>query len=193
MYVPLLPLSPKRNHVNDRQWLLNMRPFAYIASLAAKALTIFIPTSFLASLIRSLLSFPHSAANVTSAFIKSPHGVLQALHMARDEVLQITSDTWTDDIWGAAHSTSHAHPRPFLYFLFAKEDHWVANETRDELIKARGRGTSDESDEVEWKPCMEIDEEEGWPHGFCIKHSVPVAGRVFGYVSDIIEKDEGRG
>lgn len=117
--------------------------------------------------------------------------------MARDEMAQITSDAWDAEIWGAAHPSPHPHPRPTLRFLFAKEDHWVADETRDDLIRARGSHANsaydgDEGDEEEWKPVMEIDEEEGWPHGFCIKHSVPVAERVHRYVLDIVAKDNGR-
>jgi hypothetical protein len=39
-----------------------------------------------------------------------------------------------------------------------------------------------------WKPKMEVDEQ-GWPHAFCIKHSIPVAERVTGYIEDIVEQD----
>lgn len=111
--------------------------------------------------------------------------------MAGDEMRQITTDTWDAEIWGATHPSSHQHPRPILRFLFAKEDHWVANETRDELIKARGRngGRGEEDGAEEWKPVMDVDEKEGWPHGFCIRHSVPVAERVYGYIRDIVERD----
>lgn len=96
-----------------------------------------------------------------------------------------------------------------MRFLYAKEDHWIADESRDDVIRVRGvrvdkagkrvSGGDGEADELlgrereeEWKPRMEIDEVEGWPHGFCIRHSVPVAERVVGYVRDILEKDEGR-
>jgi hypothetical protein len=52
-------------------------------------------------------------------------------------------------------------------------------------------------DEVEgqgenWKPIMEIDERESWPHGFCIRHGVPVAERVAGYVRAIVAQDMAR-
>jgi len=107
--------------------------------------------------------------------------------MAGDELEQITSDSWDKEIWGAAHGSSHPHPRPILRFLFAKKDHWVADHTRDDLIKARG--SMAENDVEEWKPKMEVDEEQGWPHSFCIKHSIPVAERVLTYLQDIIAKD----
>lgn len=131
------------------------------------------------------MAFPPDAAHVTASFVKSPHGVRQALHMARDEMREITIDTWDDEIWGLTTSTAHPQPPPTLRFLFAKKDHWVADETRDDLIQARG---SQEGDEA-WKPIMEVDEEEGWVHGFCIRQSVPVAKRVFGYVQDIVQRD----
>lgn len=148
------------------------------------------------------MGFPSDAAHVTASFIKSANGVQQALHMARDEMLQITTDNWGAEIWGAAaHEPTNSQPGPILRFLFAQSDHWVANETRDELIKARGtlldRGKSfhDVEDEYaveEWKPVMEIDEKEGWPHAFCIKHSIPVAERVAEYVRGIVKVDSER-
>jgi hypothetical protein len=120
--------------------------------------------------------------------------------MARDEMFQIDTDIWDEDVWGAAAgapASQHPHPRPIMRFLFAKKDHWVADETRDALIKARGRVRNGEVEEVEglgenWKPVMEVDEREGWPHGFCIRHGVPVAERVAGYVREIVRQDVGR-
>jgi hypothetical protein len=63
----------------------------------------------------------------------------------------------------------------------------VANETRDELMKLRGRmeGTEEEA----WKPQMEVDTDYGWPHGFCIRHSGQVASKVAEYVTDITRGD----
>ncbi|KAF2680598.1 hypothetical protein K458DRAFT_311304 [Lentithecium fluviatile CBS 122367] len=180
-------------------WLLNLHPFARTAAIAARILTYPLPLPLLTPFLTKLLSFPRPAARITAAFIKSPHGVHQALHMARDEMLQITEDAWSDEVWGAAHPSGHEHARPVLRFLFAERDHWVADETRDELVRGRGRvvdglldGREEEGEVEEWKPLMEIDEDEGWPHGFCIRHSVPVAERVFGYVQHIIEIDSAR-
>lgn len=119
--------------------------------------------------------------------------------MARDEMFQIDTDIWDEEIWGAAASepaTTHPHPRPILRFLFGKQDHWVADATRDALINGRGRynyGDVEDAGGVDsWKPIMEIDEREGWPHGFCIRHGVPVAEKVAGYVADIVARDGGR-
>ena len=55
-------------------------------------------------------------------------------------------------------------------------------------MKMRGRLEDDSGDEM-WKPKMEVDVEEGWVHGFCIKQSIPVAERVSEWVGDIVRKD----
>ena len=93
--------------------------------------------------------------------------------MARDEMVTIRSDVWDTEIWGAAHQSPSPHPRPKLRFLFGQNDHWVADETRDDLIRARafgedhdGSGGNGIKKTEHWKPRMEVDE--GWPHGFCI-------------------------
>jgi hypothetical protein len=66
----------------------------------------------------------------------------------------ITADAWDDELWGLSK----------LYFYFGTDDHWVANETRDELIAARAATGQPGDDD---KPTMEIDTH-GTPHGFCI-------------------------
>ena len=91
--------------------------------------------------------------------------------MARDEMVTIRSDVWDTEVWGAAHQSPSPHPRPKLRFLFGQNDHWVADETRDDLIRARAFGEDYDGSGIKkiehWKPRMEVDEE-GWPHGFCI-------------------------
>jgi hypothetical protein len=158
------------------------------------------PLALLSKLVAAIMGFPEDAAHTTASFVKSPHGVQQALHMARDEMFQIDTDIWDEDVWGAAADapqSQHPHPRPIMRFLFAKKDHWIADETRDALIRTRGRFSREDLEEVEglgdnWKPAMEIDDREDWPHGFCIKHGVPVAERVAGYVKGIVAQDAQR-
>lgn len=189
-------------YTNDfTQPFLKNSNFATFAALFVNFLTFLLPISLIANLIAKFMDFPSDAAQTTAAFVKSPHGIHQALHMARDEMFQIDTDIWDEEIWGAAASepaTKHPHPRPILRFLFAREDHWVADATRDALIHSRGRfSRGDGVDEIEgqgenWKPIMEIDEREGWPHGFCIRHGVPVAERVAGYVRTIVAQDMAR-
>lgn len=160
----------------------------------------FLPISFLAKLVTMVMGFPEEASTITASFIKSPYGVQQACHMARDEMFQIDTDIWDEEVWGAASTakkSKHPHPRPILRFLFARQDHWVADNTRDQLIASRGRLVYDGVEEAEavgdeyegWKPAMEIADREGWAHGFCIKDGVPVAERVAGYVRGMVARD----
>lgn len=83
--------------------------------------------------------------------------------MVRDEIREITDDEWDEEIWGASVQAALSR-RAKLIFYFGKNDHWVAERTRDDLIRTRAF-RPDESNE--WKPRMIIDED-GIPHGFCI-------------------------
>ncbi|KAJ9642941.1 hypothetical protein H2199_004463 [Coniosporium tulheliwenetii] len=146
--------------------LLPIPGYVLIASLVVRFLTFWIPLRIFEALVHVVTGFPADAAAVTAAFIKSRWGVKQALHMAREEMQVITADTWDDEIWGAAALSPSGLPRSKLFFLFAKQDHWVADETRDDLIRLRARrGTGKK------------------------RHSVPVAEKVKGYIDEIVEAD----
>lgn len=89
--------------------------------------------------------------------------------MAADEMRSITQDRWDERVWGASNSCSSAasgSASPKLFFLFGRNDHWVADSTRDDLIAARAYREGEE--DGRWKPKMEVDET-GLPHGFCIR------------------------
>jgi hypothetical protein len=85
------------------------------------------PVSILALLIRTFMKFPSDAAQVTASFVKSRHGIHQALHMAHDEMQTITADRWDEEIWGAAQKRKDGRKRPVLRFLFAEQDHWFVS------------------------------------------------------------------
>ena len=117
--------------------------------------------------------------------------------MAKHEMLELTDDKWTDELWGA--QTSHipasaemngglaaGATRTKLYFYWGHNDHWVARSTRNELIRTRGRTRSVRRGSLggESKPLMEIDTN-GVPHGFCIRHSAQIAEKVAEYVTEI--------
>lgn len=88
-------------------------------------------------------------------------------YLAGHEMKTITADAWDDELWGLSEAQTSNSDKTKLYFYFGTDDHWVADETRDELIAARATGqVGDEN-----KPTMEIDTH-GTPHGFCISKSL---------------------
>lgn len=78
--------------------------------------------------------------------------------MAADEMQEITADKWSDDIWGM--SSTAKQPLSKLVFYFGRNDHWVAERTRDEIIAMRGKTKGGHRMMV----C-----EDGVPHAFCIR------------------------
>jgi hypothetical protein len=72
-------------------------------------------------------------------------------------------------------------------FYFAKTDHWVADQTREELLRLRGRLAGREEDS---RPKMVIDEEDGLVHGWCIGQSKQVAGKVGKWIGEILGDGE---
>lgn len=82
--------------------------------------------------------------------------------MATSEMETITTDKWSDDVWGASTANE---PLSKLFFYFGRNDHWVADRTRDEIIESRGRRDG-ERDGPEMFVC-----EDGLPHAFCLSES----------------------
>ncbi|KAG0156004.1 hypothetical protein PDIDSM_3180 [Penicillium digitatum] len=140
--------------------LLSMIPrLAVVVSFFARILTFLLPESLLRSVVRLVMDDPPvHALDATCAFLKSRGGVRQALHMAADEMRTITSDKWSDDVWGAA---SAREPIAKLFFYFGRNDHWVADQTRDDIVEVRGRKGGQAG------PSMVVCEE-GLPHAFCL-------------------------
>ena len=151
--------------------------------------------------------------DATVAFLESERGVRQALEMAGEEMRTITEDRWGEEVWGGAAGfsdevaagatrvdedvggvgsvllggqTKRTRP-PKLLFYFAKIDHWVADYTRDELLRLRGRR---DAKGEEWKPEMVVDEEDGLLHGWCIRQSELVAGKVGKWIAGMLKEGE---
>ena len=83
--------------------------------------------------------------------------------MARDEMREITEDRWDEDVWGVSKSLPTS-PRSKIILYFGKNDHWVADHIRDELIATRG---SLDSEPEARKVKMLVDDTNA-PHSFCI-------------------------
>ena len=123
--------------------------------------------------------------------------------MGADEMQTITTDKWADDIWGIGTGDASAEkPAPRLVFYFGQNDHWVAEQTRDEIMALRGRKGSNGGG-----PRMLVCED-GVPHAFCLSeysssicllslvlltlvgHSGVMAGKVAGMIGDVVAGKE---
>ncbi|KAH6682014.1 hypothetical protein B0J14DRAFT_228792 [Halenospora varia] len=163
--------------------LFRIPDFPKKASIVAKGLLWLAPKHVLKFLVKLITRMPEDAAGVTLRFLRSPMGIWQALHMAKDEMETITEDRWDEDIWGIEHTeTDYKADIPKLVFYFGENDHWVANHTRDALIAARG---DPDTDLASSKPIMLIDKN-GVDHGFCIRHSESIAEKVKGWIDGIM-------
>ncbi|RJE18970.1 hypothetical protein PHISCL_08692 [Aspergillus sclerotialis] len=166
--------------------LLSLVPhLALIASFFATIFTVLLPDPILRYLIKGLMgSLPDEVLDTTLAFLKSKQGVKQAIHMGADEMRTITSDKWSDDIWGTATpstKTDNKVPAAKLFFYFGRNDHWVADQTRDDIIEVRGK--MEGKDGPETLVC-----EDGVPHAFCLRHSGIMARKVGGMIKDILRR-----
>ncbi|KAM3065645.1 hypothetical protein ACMFMF_010868 [Clarireedia jacksonii] len=174
--------------------LLSSLPgFPLLASSAAKGLLYLAPNRILDFLIPKVTGMPPPAAKVTRDFLRSRAGVHQALYLAKDEMETITEDRWNEDIWGleAGGGGEERRRTPRLVFYFGRNDHWVADHTRDALIAARGlNGVVADEESVSFsgeggsKPIMMIDRE-GIDHSFCVHSSEPMAEKVSRWVQGI--------
>lgn len=91
--------------------------------------------------------------------------------MAADEMRDITSDKWDDEIWGTAASETSSQgisrPPAKFVFYFGRHDHWVAEQTRDDIIRARGSKAAEVGGSQIQGPKMVVCED-NVVHGFCI-------------------------
>ncbi|CZR55247.1 uncharacterized protein PAC_05134 [Phialocephala subalpina] len=154
-------------------------PLALTISFLLRWITCFLPTSFLAFPLCRFAELPKDGASTAAHFLQSKWGLKQALYMTQDELRVIINSKWDNEIWCAATPSRLSQPRPKLFILFGKDDQWMSDQVRDELIREKGRAW-DSKEEV-WKPVMEI-EETGIPHDFCIRDGVKVAERVVEWV-----------
>lgn len=161
--------------------------------------------------------------DATMAFLKSRRGVRQALYLARWELKEIRADRWGEEVWGATATETLEDPdedevltgnqegevrkekkvaaaSPRLFFWFAKEDHWVADVTRENLTKAKARGvvkkdhvrekavTTDKGQDLaeEGAPAIRVVETDGLQHAWCLAQNDFVARRVGIWVEEVL-------
>lgn len=164
--------------------------FPLLVSLGAGFISRLLRESWLATLVRTVMGrdTPDDAVASTICFLTSKMGIQQCLSMAANEMEEIGEDQWEDEVWGVADASKGDHADrgvqmsdpARLIFYFARQDHWVADQTREAIIKTRGggRGMANST--------MMVAEEGELVHGWCIKHSRVVAQKVNQWVEEII-------
>ncbi|KAL3469262.1 hypothetical protein BJX99DRAFT_268439 [Aspergillus californicus] len=151
---------------------------AIVVSFFARLLTMILPNVVLRAVVRAVMrSPPDAAVDTTSAFLKSRCGVRQAIHMAADEMMTISTDKWSDDVWGIS-SPKAAESLTRLFFYFGRNDHWIAEQTREDIVALRGW--------TKTGPKMIVCEE-SVPHAFCLRHNETMAAKVADMIRNIIE------
>jgi pimeloyl-ACP methyl ester carboxylesterase len=156
--------------------VLSTVPFLpQVVQLAATVIKCGLPGSWLSHLVSRVTGMqPGHGLESTVNFLLSEKGVKQALHLARDELATIRADRWGEEVWGAGDGNADGGNGLKIYSLFAKEDHWVADATRDEILKVRGgRGKF-------------VVDEEGLVHAWPLKQSEVVAQTVVDWLREII-------
>ncbi|CAK7202040.1 hypothetical protein SEUCBS139899_004758 [Sporothrix eucalyptigena] len=159
--------------------------------LAQAALWWLFPAWVLSLIVQYVLWFPPHAAAVTLRFLSSRGGVRQALYLGRDELQRIGPDEWEDELWEAVGDVDDIDgeteddkkeaedPQRKFIILFGENDHWVANDVRDEFIARRNAHKKNRAHIV-------LDER-GWPHDFCIRHGEEVAETVKIWIADLAD------
>jgi hypothetical protein len=152
----------------------------------------------------------------TVEFLRSRLGVRQALEMARLELREIRDDKWGEEVWGATASggdggdddegdaVCEVGKNPRLYFWFAKQDHWVADVTREEILRGRGKtGFVESEDDLQSEnyhsartrtPRIRIDETGGLVHAWCLEPTQTklVTRRVSGWLKELWDENKSR-
>lgn len=84
-------------------------------------------------------------------------------HMAADEMREISADKWSDELWGFGSPTNTPKDRlTKMIFYFGRNDHWVAETTREEIIQSKTKAKQSAPG-----PVLTVCED-GVVHGFCI-------------------------
>lgn len=163
-----LARSPKGTHLD----LMRRNPILrHYAPALARALLSVLPTRLLAFITRRLLGMAPHAADATTRFLASRDGVLQALHLGMDEMAVISDDAWAEELWEIGdEAVAHAHDVPKFFIFFGRDDHWVANECRDDFIGRREEHAARGEVPPHKRGRTRIEVDEGdLPHDFCIR------------------------
>ncbi|KAK2749821.1 hypothetical protein FQN57_005235 [Myotisia sp. PD_48] len=175
--------------------LQNIPYLPLTASLLARILVSILPHSVLSRVVSCVMKSPRKeAVDVTIAMLRNPSIIRQALHLAEDEMRNIGADKWTDEIWGlrgtSEVSNQQSNRLAKLIFYFGRDDHWVAEQTREEIIRSRKPKTTPDGLRGHGPMMMVCDD--GIMHGFCIGHNELMAKKTGRFIRNILKANSDR-
>lgn len=142
----------------------------------ARALLSVLPTPLIRWVTRHVLGMSPHGVEATTRFLTSRDGVHQALYLGMDEMAVISDEAWAEELWEIAdEAVAHAHEVPKFFIFFGKDDHWVANECRDDFIVRREEHARRGEVPKHKRGRTRIVVDEGdLPHDFCIRKFLTV-------------------
>lgn len=146
----------------------------YYISRFSQVLNWTIPRGYLKSGLGYIMGSPPDVAlNAALSLVTKPKIVKQAIDMGSEEMTRIGSELEPEDIRGFWSSGKGYK----IWMFFVKDDHWISNETREELIKAFKNDKHVEA-------VVEAGES-SIAHAFCVRDSNHVAQLVSNQISQI--------
>jgi hypothetical protein len=119
-----------------------------------------------------------TAASITASFVSSPPAVLEALSLAREEMVHIAT-------LDALLLEKHADKFTF-YWGEGSSDGWVTESAVDEIVAIAGSGTGNGNGKGKGARLLRCDQ--GMPHAFCISHGKHMATKCARWLREDLEK-----
>lgn len=119
----------------------------------------------------------------TTRWLRSENGVRQSLELAKEEMVCIAKDEWGVEVWGAGEALQMGgldeyESGPKVYMLFAERDHWIADKTREKILRTRARR--------EGRGRLVVDDR-GLSHAWCLRQNQLVVDYVTPWLEEIVK------
>lgn len=163
-----------------------------LAQWAAWGVSGMLPARVLEGAVGRITGLKGGSLKTTLNWLRSRRGVRQTIRMGGEEMREMGEDGWGREVWGGVEGLEGEGeiwgrwkaPRVVLYF--AREDHWVDDETREAIVKARQRVDAGGKEDKSW-PRIVVEESGKLVHGWCIEQSKEVAEKVTAWIEEIME------
>lgn len=140
LITPTLTWLGKSSRGKQLGRLTNWPVISNNAYLVAKGFLFTLPDVCITWALDTVMGFTPAAAEITRAFLRSPQGVREALHLGVSEIHTIKEDVWADEVFEVAEAGGVKR----MFALYAENDYWVDDEVRQVFVKHRG-------DDMEWR------------------------------------------